>query len=582
MIPLGGIMTSDWGPRPAGPPAPPERQSGSGFALLCILFVVGMYSLANGGGWFALLLLTAPLGYLLAPLARVAYKAITRARRRRREPAELVSQTPDPFIAARDYVRRLGGCSFLGLRTDNRDWLTAECEHAVLVLGPPRSGKTSCVIIPSVLVSPGPVVSTSTKMDVLRATAENRSRLGRVWSFDPSGTEVTPPGVLELHWSPVHQARTWDGARAMADAMVDASAAGEGVADATYWTESAKTLLGPLLHAAALSDRTVLDVRRWVARPAETGEAGRVLDGASATVAADDLEAILTTEERERSSIFSSTRQVLTAYASDPAAARSREQNFDADRFARSCDTLYITAPAAQQAMVAPLIAGLLEEIRHAVYRLARECGRIDLPMLWALDEAANIAPLKKLPAIVSEAGGQGLQVMACFQDISQARVRWGAAAEGFLSLFGTKVVFSGIGDRGTLESLSILAGDWDRTYRSLGRNTGRTSGSAVTRSKGISWTEAAKREAQLSPSEIANLPPRHALLVGSSGSTEVQAGRWALMDTAPYTTAKPWLSLASSAPDGICYQGGVDDLSQPLGRFLPESRDPNSDEGVA
>src|SRR3712207_5291723 len=69
--------------------------------------------------------------------------------------------------------------------------------------------------------------------------------------------------------------------------------------------------------------------------------------------------------------------------------------------------------------------------------------------MLWALDEVANVAPLRKLPGIVSEAGGHGLQVLACFQDLSQARARWGAAADGFLSLFGTKVV-SGIGAKAT------------------------------------------------------------------------------------------------------------------------------------
>jgi hypothetical protein len=37
--------------------------------------------------------------------------------------------------------------------------------------------------------------------------------------------------------------------------------------------------------------------------------------------------------------------------------------------------------------------------------------------------------------------------------------VRWGTAAEGFLSLFGTTVVLGGIGDVKTLEALSALAG---------------------------------------------------------------------------------------------------------------------------
>ena len=41
----------------------------------------------------------------------------------------------------------------------------------LLVLGPPRSGKTVGVLVPSILAHPGPVVSASTKEDVFRATA---------------------------------------------------------------------------------------------------------------------------------------------------------------------------------------------------------------------------------------------------------------------------------------------------------------------------------------------------------------------------------------------------------------------------
>ena len=48
---------------------------------------------------------------------------------------------------------------------------------------------------------------------------------------------------------------------------------------------------------------------------------------------------------------------------------------------------------------------------------------------------------------------------LACLQDLSQARARWGTSAEGFLSLFPTTVVLPGIADRTTLETLRHLAG---------------------------------------------------------------------------------------------------------------------------
>jgi type IV secretion system protein VirD4 len=75
------------------------------------------------------------------------------------------------------------------------------------------------------------------------------------------------------------------------------------------------------------------------------------------------------------------------------------------------------------------LIVGLLEQLRHAVYEDARAKHQTRrAPMLWALDEVANIAPIHDLPALISQAGGQNLQVMVGLQDLSQAQTRWGDA----------------------------------------------------------------------------------------------------------------------------------------------------------
>ncbi len=139
-----------------------------------------------------------------------------------------------------------------------------------------------------------------------------------------------------------------------------------------------------------------------------------------------------------------------------------------------STDTIYITAPAHKQALCAPLVVGLLEQIRHATYEEARRNGAAGPPLFFCLDEVANIAPIHDLPALVSEAGGQRLHVMACLQDLSQARNRWGeAAADGFLSLFQTKLILTGIADSRTLEAISLALGEYDRKLVSytLGRS---------------------------------------------------------------------------------------------------------------
>ena len=83
-------------------------------------------------------------------------------------------------------------------------------QQAMLALGPPRSGKTSTLVVPNVRAAPGPVLVTSTKADVLQATLASRSQLGRCWLLGPTGTTEPPPGAQLLRWSPVQASISWD------------------------------------------------------------------------------------------------------------------------------------------------------------------------------------------------------------------------------------------------------------------------------------------------------------------------------------------------------------------------------------
>lgn len=357
-------------------------------------------------------------------------------------------------------------------------------ERAALVLGPPRSGKTTSIVAPVVLSAPGAVVSTSTKTDVLEITAHARAHRGRVWLFDPSGTLPLPPGVHPLHWSPVIGCADWDVATSTAHALVRAARPGAGLEHAAHWTERAQALLAPLLHAADLLGKDLSWVLRWVQRH-ELVEPLGILARYADEIPADTLVSIANTEERERCSIFSTAAGILAAYRSRAALDQARHPNFDPAAFVASADTVYIAAPAAAQDQLAPAVVAFLERIRTATYR--RPPGTP--PVVWALDEAANIAPLPNLPAIVSEGGGQGLVTLCCLQDLSQARQRWGGAADGFLSLFAAKLILPGIGDLKTLELVSALAGEHDVTHTTVSRPTGMRilwpRGSGATRSTG-------------------------------------------------------------------------------------------------
>ncbi len=401
--------------------------------------------------------------------------------------------------------------------TNGRRLIWAGPQQALLVLGPPRSGKTSTLVVPNVLAAPGPVLVTSTKPDVLQATLASRSQLGRCWLLDPTGTIEPPPGADVIRWSPVNAAVSWEEALVTARVMTAAARPHSAYGDSAHWTERAEALLAPMLHAAATADAGMRAVLTWVLRHdihtpmALLGAADR--EGAD--VAVDVLAGIAATEERERSGIFSTAAGTISAYRSSRALQLAERANFDPSSFPVGADTIYVCAPARYQVLMAPVVVAFLEQVRAATYRAAAE-GTLRLPVTMVLDEVANVAPLPDLPAMVSEGGGQGLLTLACLQDLSQARNRWGPSADGFFSLFGTKVLLPGIGDIRTLDAVSRLAGQGDVAVRSV-----NTSAWWSTRPS-ASTTYAPRRQARLPVDQAHSLPAGAAIVIAGAQRPQV------------------------------------------------------------
>lgn len=477
-----------------------------------------------------------------APLKMVeGVVALKRSRRHKSLPLEAFKSTADEV---RYEIKRKGSGAYLGTDEDG-EWVTAERESAVMVLGPPRSGKTSAVMIPALLGAPGAAVSTSTKPDVMKATMRARAELGEVWLFDPAGEETElPKGVRRLRWSPVAAASTWDSALMIARAMTASTKPGKGTTNESHWSERAAALLAPLLYAAHKTGRPIEEVVRWTLRQDMSEALKTLAEDNENRVATDVLIGIERTDSRERSSIYSASAGVLAAYNADATRSTAKDPNFDPKRFARGNDTIYITAPEHRQALCAPLIVGLLEQIRQAVYQNAREGGHPwRSPMVWALDEVANIAPIHDLPALVSQAGGQNLQIMVGLQDLSQARTRWGeAAADGFMSLFQTRLILNGIADGKTLESISLALGEYDRKLVSAAKGTSENAEWLGEHKRNHSENIAYQthRQRTLTPGEIAQLPDGHGLLL--------RGGEWGLIKLTPWYAHQPWANIANNA----------------------------------
>ena len=199
------------------------------------------------------------------------------------------------------------------------DFVYTNERRNLLILGPPRSDKTAGVLIPLILSSTGPVVSTSTKDDVLRATGLARARLGTVWHFGPDGDAA--PGCRPLRWSPIGPSKDWSRAIALGKAIVEtAEGGGAGSANsenAKFWSDRSSVFISSLLHAAALGDKPM----QWLVRAVNGNqrtltEALDILNDSldlAASIAADSLEGIVNLQdERTKANILATSATALS------------------------------------------------------------------------------------------------------------------------------------------------------------------------------------------------------------------------------------------------------------------------------
>lgn len=351
----------------------------------------------------------------------------------------------------------------------------ASVEDSILLIGPPRSGKGLHFVIPAILDAPGAVVTTSTRPDNLTVTLKARERMGPVAVFDPQHlAEGIPAG---LRWSPIRGCE--DPLTAMIRATGLAAAtelSSGGVEGGGFWEGKTRVALQALLHAAALDHRTPAELFRWTLDPAAAAEAVAILTGSplAATGWAESLEAMLDADPRTRDSIWQGVSLALASLA-DPrvldAVSPTEGEHFDPEQFIRSRGTLYLLATGAGAGNSAALVAAFVEDLVETARRMAARSpgARLDPPLLLALDEIGNLAPLPSLPTLMAEGGGTGITTMPVLQSLAQARDKWSenqAAAIWDASI--AKIILGGASNSRDLQDLSTLIGERDEFIDSV------------------------------------------------------------------------------------------------------------------
>lgn len=358
--------------------------------------------------------------------------------------------------------------------------LRATWEDVGVVVAGPRVGKSTCYAVPAIVDAPGPVLATSNKRDLVDATRDVRAKDGsEVWVFDPQQQAEEP---ASWWWNPLTFVTDEIKAATLADHFATDTRQPGSKGDA-YFDAAGKGLLAGLFLAAALGERPITEVHRWLTRPKDD-EAVRILERADKPIQADAIASAQARTEKQRDGIYGTALQMaepltytslLPWVTNDGKYGDARRRHFDPEAFIRQGGTLHSLSregAGSTGALVTALTNAVLDEAENQAKR--QRGGRLGTPLVGILDEVANICRWRTLPDLYSHYGSRGINLLSFFQSWSQGALVWGN--DGMKKLWSSANYKLYLGNNSEVEFLRMLSeliGPYDKITRSVSTRSG-------------------------------------------------------------------------------------------------------------
>jgi type IV secretion system protein VirD4 len=429
----------------------------------------------------------------------------------------------------------------LGRLPGQRLWVG--CRDATMRVGGPGTYKTMSLAAYG-LAAPGALITTSTRFDLARHVHMAR-RVDPETGAERAVHILNPAGRSGIRstvrWNILSGCTDYATAQRRAADLIPESRSAEG----ERWDRMARGYLPVLMHAAALAERNVQDVLRWVEQigledreatrlPKIRREIGDILSVVPNGRHEDALlGAFFSLPDRTRGSVTGMMVPAL-AWIADEAAAEIGASpigttTLNIPDLITNRETLHIVGSDEQTgSFLAPLTSTVVAEIAWQARRLASFMPneRLDPFLTMLLDEAAVTVRLP-LDRWTADMGGSGIAIHMSVQSLSQLEQTWGSAGAGTLKgNVGALIMFGGGKDADEMEEVSRLCGD--RWRRSVNDDT-----KILARIAGIQRGEWQYLRV-LTPADLMNLEPTQAaILVRNLGGvyvgrpplvTEVQA----------------------------------------------------------
>jgi type IV secretory pathway TraG/TraD family ATPase VirD4 len=292
-----------------------------------------------------------------------------------------------------------------------------------------------------------------------------------------------------------------------------------------FFDPAAQELPAGLLLAAALDDRPITQVYLWLTDPTDD-EPAVVLRRHDFPLSAAAVAGVVNAPDKQRGGVYGTAQQIASfltnrqavRWVTSAGVADSRRQ-FSPAEFVRGTGTLYSLSKEGRGS-AGPLVTALTVAVTEAAEELAKRSagGRLAVPMVAVLDEAANVCRWRELPNLYSHYGSRGICVMTILQSWSQGVEVWGR--DGMRKLWSAanvKVYGGGVSEVEFLSELSQLIGDFDLDSVSVSHGRG-----------GRSTNHSTRRERVLDVADLAALPKGRAIVLASGApATLVRTLPW-------------------------------------------------------
>lgn len=370
--------------------------------------------------------------------------------------------------AARDKARRFGITDAVGLPIGQAvaggTPLVSSFEDVCTVIAGPRTGKTKCWVVPRIFAAPGAVVATSNKRDIADDTRAYRAEVTgeAVWVFDPQSIANE---TQTFWWNPLSYVTDAVQASALAEIFYSAGSANGG-REMHEWDSWSCNLIAALLLAAERGGRPLTELHRWLNNQMDD-EPVVLLQSAGEEMMATSLRGLMDLVPETRSGVYGGASRIMHFLNNSKAMAWATPQSgmdqFDPSAFVRSRQTLYCLSQEGRGSASA-IVTALTVAVTEAAVEYAKGFpgGRLQVPMLVELDEAANVCRWRELPDQYSHFGSRGICVDTVLQSWSQGETVWGKAGINKLWSASNVALYGGGAkedDAGFLRKLSDMIG---------------------------------------------------------------------------------------------------------------------------